>query len=200
MDPDFDFSDLNTEFPGLNDTVPDLVGLDTTDSLLASMTGPKLEVSQVEADLTARVLAKLIDVGLAFAISWIVSLPFYGWFMGLLIGGIAGSAYLLLSDSMNGPRRRSFGKKWINLRIEQCDGTPVDTLSSIRRNWMFTGLFVAQAFAIVAPTLGALLLAATLGGLAFEFMTLYYDYEGQRWGDRLAQTAVLQSATAAARR
>ncbi len=196
----FDFSDLDTEIPGLNDTVPDLVGLNTMESMLPLVAGPKLESPAVEADLTPRILAKLIDVGLGYGLSWVVALPFYGWFVGLLVGGVVGSAYVLFSDALNGPRRRSFGKKWLDLRIERRGGADVDVHTSARRNWMFAGLYVAQAFVIVAPTLSMLLLVATLGGLALEFRTLFYDYEGQRWGDRWAGTEVLQPNRATATR
>ena len=200
MDSHFDFSDLDAEIPGLNDTVPDLVGMNTMASMLPLVAGPTSGPPLVEADLTPRVLAKLIDVGIGAALSWLVALPFYGWFTGLLVGGVVGSAYVLASDALNGPKTRSLGKQWLDLRIEQRSGKDVDLVASVRRNWMFAGLYAAQAFVIVAPALSVLLLLVTAGGLAFEFRTLFYDYEGQRWGDVWAGTRVLQRARPATTR
>lgn len=208
METRFDSSDLDTQMAELDDALGDsLNALNGQFADLVDFRGaepalglqnrkPKAEVPVAEADLAPRVLAKLIDVAIGGALSWIVALPFYGWFVGLLIGGMVGAAYVLLSDAMNGPRRRSFGKKWLDLRVERYDGQPITAQTSVRRNGVFAGLFLAQAFSIVAPTLAALLLLATIGGIGYEFHTLFYDYEGRRWGDVWAGTDVLQPVAA----
>lgn len=210
METRFEFSDLEDQISGLDglgDSLnemrgqfADLVDLDVAEpSLGLQSPKPKAEVPLKEADLAPRVLAKLIDVAIGGVISWLVAFPFSGWFVGLVVGGFAGAAYVLFSDAMNGPRRRSFGKKWLDLRVERYSSEAMDIHTSARRNWMFAGLFLAQAFVIVAPTLAAFLLLATLGGIGYEFHTLFYDYEGRRWGDVWAGTDVLQPAPAEAK-
>ena len=85
---------------------------------------------------------------------------------------VAGSLYLLLRDSVQG---QSLGKLLFGLVVITLEtGRPATLASSVRRNLLF------------------LLPGANLPAVFLETMTLVRDVQGQRLGDRLAQTQVIE--------
>jgi len=138
-----------------------------------------------KADLGKRIPAALIDGLLAFVIGWI---PF--------IGGIIAAAYWLVRDGleldfMDG---RSIGKKLMKLRPVTLDGTPMDIMTSAKRNWMFALGGVAQ---LLIYTIIGILLAIPLIFVAFllgilELILVITDDEGRRMGDKIANTMVIE--------
>ncbi len=138
-----------------------------------------------KADLGKRIPAALIDGLLAFVIGWI---PF--------IGGIIAAAYWLVRDGleldfMDG---RSIGKKLMKLRPVTLDGTPMDIMTSAKRNWMFALGGVAQLliYTIVGILLAIpLIFVAILLGI-LELILVITDDEGRRLGDKIANTMVIE--------
>ena len=139
-----------------------------------------------KADLGKRFIAMIIDVVITILVGFI---PF--------IGGLIGAAYMLLRDGLNYEimDHRSVGKKLMKLRPVTLDGRPVDINVSIRRNWMFAlGGLVNVLFYI--PILGWSLIPF-VGITAFvlcivELILVIVNEEGRRWGDKLAETKVIE--------
>ena len=138
-----------------------------------------------KADLGKRIVAAIIDAVLAFVVGLI---PF--------IGGLVGAAYWLVRDGleldfMDG---RSIGKKVMKLRPVTLDGTPMDIMASVKRNWMFALGGVAQ---LLIWTIVGIILAIPLIFVAFlffilEFILVLTDSEGRRIGDKIANTMVIE--------
>ena len=85
---------------------------------------------------------------------------------------VAGGLYLLLRDSMQG---QSLGKLLFGLVVISLEtGRPATVTSSVRRNLLF------------------LLPGANIPAAFLETMTLVRDVQGQRLGDRLAHTQVIE--------
>jgi len=138
-----------------------------------------------KADLGKRIPAALIDGLLTFVIGWI---PF--------IGGIIAAAYWLVRDGLelDFMDRRSIGKKLMKLRPVTLDGTPMDIMTSAKRNWMFALGGVAQ---LLIYTIIGILLAIPLIFVAFllgilELILVITDDEGRRLGDKIANTMVIE--------
>ncbi len=137
-------------------------------------------------DLGQRFLAAFIDVVIAVVIGFVP-----------IIGGIAATAYWLLRDGLDLEfmDRRSIGKKMMKLRPVTLDGSPVDMVTSMKRNWMFALGGVTQFFAL---TIIGLLIAVPLGLLALligivEIVLVVTDQDSRRLGDRIAGTKVVQT-------
>lgn len=137
--------------------------------------------NQPKADLTKRCVAALIDFLLAAAVSLIP-----------LFGGILGALYILCRDGLelDFMNRRSIGKTLLKVRAVRDDGEPVDLVTSMKRNLPFA---LAPIVSIV-PILGWLLapVVATVIGV-IELVLVLVDDRGQRLGDRLADTIVIDS-------
>jgi uncharacterized RDD family membrane protein YckC len=148
----------------------------------------------VSARPAVRVLAKLIDTTTAVVLYCLCTLLIESWFVGFFVGGVVASAYLLVSDSLDayGASRRSFGKRVVGLHLRRLDDAPVDVLASVRRNWMFAGLFFVQAFSFQSPALSFVLLAIAVGAVGYELYWLAVGVRGCRWGDELGDTEVLE--------
>lgn len=148
----------------------------------------------VSARPAIRVLAKLIDATTAIVLYCLCTLLIESWFVGFLVGGIIASVYLLVSDSLDayGASRRSFGKRIVGIHLRRLDDAPVDVLASVRRNWMFAGLFFVQAFSFQSTILSILLLAIAVGAVGYELYWLAVGVRGCRWGDELGNTEVLE--------
>jgi len=138
-----------------------------------------------KADLGKRIPAALIDGILAFVIGFI---PF--------IGGLIGTAYWCVRDGMeiDFMDQRSIGKKVMKLRPVTLDGTPMDIMTSIKRNWMFALGGVAQ---VLAYTIIGLIIAIPLAMVVFllvilELILVITDDEGRRLGDKIANTMVIE--------
>jgi uncharacterized RDD family membrane protein YckC len=139
-----------------------------------------------KADLGKRFIAIIIDIVITILVGFI---PF--------IGGLIGTAYMLLRDGLHYEfmDHRSVGKKLVKLRPVTLDGKPVDIIVSIKRNWMFAlGALVYVLFYI--PILGwALIPIVSITALALciiELILVITDEEGRRWGDKLAETKVIE--------
>jgi uncharacterized RDD family membrane protein YckC len=141
-----------------------------------------------KADLMKRFVAALIDGLLAGVVSMVP-----------LVGGLAGAAYMLLRDGFEFDfmDRRSLGKKVMKLRPVTQDGTPMDLAKSVRRNWMF-GIGGLISVLLFIPILGWLLIipvALVAFGLGIvEIFLVITDPKGQRLGDRMAKTQVIEVA------
>jgi uncharacterized RDD family membrane protein YckC len=119
-----------------------------------------------KADVRKRLYADAID-GTLIVMSTIVyqrfeSLPFL----------ILGAAYLLLRDGVRG---QSVGKWLLGLVVINLErGRPATMSASVKRNIM-----------LIVP-------GANLAAVPLEILTLMRDVQGQRLGDRLAQTQVVE--------
>jgi len=120
----------------------------------------------VKADLGRRLSAAMVDALVCISI-WLL-LRRYGPVLYLPLGGL----YVLLRDSVAG---RSLGKLCFGLVvIDLHTGLPSGRLGSITRNAVFA------------------LPGANLAALFLESASVVRDPQGQRLGDRLAQTQVVE--------
>jgi uncharacterized RDD family membrane protein YckC len=139
-----------------------------------------------KAVLINRMIALIIDALIAGVIGFIP-----------LLGGIIGTAYMLLRDGFEFEfmDHRSVGKKLMKLRPIRLDGGAVDLETSVKRNWMFAFGALAQTVRFV-PLLGGLFaFVIGLAALAVGIMEIVFtvkDPEGRRWGDYLANTKVIE--------
>jgi len=118
------------------------------------------------APLSARIGAGLVD-----ALAILTGLTFYIQ-SGSIAYPFACAAYLLFRDSTAG---RSFGKFCFSLVvIELHTGRPCGRVGSAKRNAVF------------------LLPGANVSALLLESVSIIRDVQGQRLGDRIAQTQVVQ--------
>lgn len=139
-----------------------------------------------KADLVKRFVAVVIDGVIGAVVNLIP-----------LVGGIVAGAYWLFRDGLELEfmDRRSIGKKVMKLRPVRLDGAPMDLATSARRNWMFAlGGVVSILFWI--PFVGWLLvipvaLIALIIGVV-ELVLALTDAQGRRFGDRLANTQVME--------
>lgn len=123
-----------------------------------------------KADVRKRLMAASIDgllVATVCLLSWIGAAPLY-----LALG----AAYLLLRDAIGG---QSIGKIMLGLVvIDLTTGRVASVSGSIKRNFLL------------------LLPGANVVAIYLEARTLVADPQGQRLGDRLAQTQVVEGAGA----
>jgi len=141
-----------------------------------------------KADLGKRFVAALIDAAIAVVIGFIP-----------IIGGIISAAYWLLRDGMDFDfmKKRSLGKKVMKLRPVTLDGSPVDMVVSIKRNWMFALGGIVQLLMFI-PVIGWALIPV-VGVIALilaiiEIILVLTDPEGRRMGDKIAGTKVIEVA------
>lgn len=125
----------------------------------------------------ARVVGKAADLIVALCL----------WRIEGAAGVFAALFYLLMADAF--PGGRSAGKWLAGLKVVRVDGEPMDFSSSLLRNLTIAApflLYLVPAFGpFLAYTLGtALLLVETYLG--------FYDPDGQRAGDTLAETLVVE--------
>jgi uncharacterized RDD family membrane protein YckC len=139
-----------------------------------------------KADLGKRFVAGLIDAAIAVVIGFIP-----------LIGGLIGAAYWLLRDGFDFEfmSHRSLGKKVMKLRPVTLDGSPVDLVVSIKRNWMFALGGIVQMLMFI-PVIGWALIPV-VGVIALilaiiEIILVLTDPEGRRLGDKIANTKVIE--------
>lgn len=142
-----------------------------------------------KADPVKRFLAFFIDGLIAALMSLIlgVVIPVLGFFLGALLG----AAYMLVRDglTLEFMDQRSLGKKLLKLRPVRLDGSRVDLNDSMKRNWVFAVPNGLQAIPILGQILGSLL-GIVLG--IVECILVLTDPEGRRWGDKLANTRVIE--------
>jgi uncharacterized RDD family membrane protein YckC len=119
-----------------------------------------------KADVVKRVYAGTVDA-LLIATSGVLY-----WNSKFILWLVAGAAYLLLRDAMQG---QSIGKWCFGLVVISLEtGRPSTLMASVRRNLLL------------------LLPGANVVAVFLEAMTVVRDPQGQRLGDRLAQTQVVE--------
>ena len=140
--------------------------------------------SRIKTSVVNRIMAKLIDLGLAFVIGGILPRP---------IGPFLGFLYSILADGMtfwkfNG---QSAGKYVMKLKVvDRVSRRPVSYRNSVLRN---APVGVATFFAII-PVWGWLILA--LVGLPLMVMEIYLMMSvetGHRLGDVMGDSEVVEA-------
>ena len=135
-----------------------------------------------------RSVARILD-GFAAAVPTLLLAVLLPGFAGRLLGALAGAAYILFSDGLDVRfmRRRSLGKRLMELRPERLDGAPMTPETSARRNWPL----VVSYFSVL-PIIGWLLSLAGFALVVYEVYKIITDPQGRRWGDELAGTRVVE--------
>ena len=119
-----------------------------------------------KADVRKRLFAATID-GVPVITTWLLY-----WNSGATLFLVVGAAYLLLRDSMQG---RSLGKLFLGLVVINVEtGRPCTMKGSVWRNLLF------------------LIPGANIVAVFLEPITVVRDPQGQRLGDKLAQTQVIE--------
>lgn len=146
--------------------------------------------ASTKPDVGKRVIAFVIDLVIAMVLSIIP-----------LIGSLLGAVYMLVRDGLDIEymKGRSLGKKVMGLRPVRSDGQPMDIMTSIMRNWPLA-LGALASSVNYAPLLGlfGLSILISLVGFVLLLVEIYYvltSSDGRRWGDRLANTHVVESAS-----
>ncbi len=135
------------------------------------------ESSFEKAGLSKRLIAKLVDI----LVAWVLSL-----FLPPL-GIILGLVYLGLADGFQ--RGQSLGKMVLGLEVVGSDGGACDLRSSFYRNLPFVFTFLCVSI----PLLGwILLIIVGLPVIAIEIWLMATDERGERLGDRIAGTHVVE--------
>jgi len=121
-----------------------------------------------KADVARRIQAGAVDMSLV--VVCIVAFRVQGSVLFLLAGGI----YLLLRDALF-IKGQSIGKFFVGQVVVNLDhGKPVGLLASAKRN----AIFVVPGLNVVA--------------IALELVAIVRDRQGQRLGDRIANTQVVE--------
>jgi uncharacterized RDD family membrane protein YckC len=133
------------------------------------------------ADVGKRIAAALVDGLLAYFICFI---PY--------IGGLIGAAYLAIRDALplSGEAGQSLGKKMLGLRaVRTPEGTPCDYATSALRNLPF----IIPALMMMRPGMGWVF-GSLFWMVVFvvETLLIIADEHGQRIGDRIAKTVVVE--------
>jgi uncharacterized RDD family membrane protein YckC len=125
----------------------------------------------------ARLVGKAADLIIALCL----------WRIEGAAGVFAALFYLLMADAF--PGGRSAGKLLSGLKVVRVDGEPMDFSASLLRNLPIAAPFVLY----VVPAIGPFL-AYTVGIalLLVESYLGFYDPDGQRAGDTLAETLVVE--------
>jgi len=133
-----------------------------------------------KADISKRVIAFFIDIAV-YVVIWV--LLFFWLRLGDYLTGLVAGLYIVFRDGLfNG---QSIGKKLMQLRVVSLNsGESSDFTVSARRNII---LYVPSIFRF-APFLGGIL---GLLIVAFELYFIFTDSFGRRWGDRFAETQVV---------
>jgi len=143
-----------------------------------------------KADPSKRVIAFIIDAVCAAVVSWIP-----------VAGGIIGAAYMLLRDDLpvEALGYKSVGKKLMNLSVvlEANPTAKLDFPLSAKRNWMFAigPIMATLTFLPVIGWVTNIILGFALLILGImEVMKVFNDPKGQRMGDTMAGTMVIEDA------
>ena len=124
----------------------------------------------------ARLVAKAADLIIAMCL----------WQVPGSAGVLAALFYILTCDAF--PGGQSAGKRLTGLKVVRVDGEAMDVQSSLLRNITAALPFLLYLVPLVGP-----LLACTIGGaaLVIEAYLGFYDADGQRAGDTLGETLVV---------
>ena len=116
-----------------------------------------------------------------------------------LVGGIIGALYMLLRDALpiEALEYQSIGKKLLKLSVVNTEdpAAKVDYAISAKRNWMFA-LGPIMLFFLLIPIIGwiidILLGIAVFILVIIEIVKLFTDEKGQRLGDKMGGTMVIE--------
>ena len=138
---------------------------------------------------TAFFIDSVVAGGVFGLLVWAVNSP-----AGYVLGALAGGGSYLVRDGLTVAfiKRRSLGKRLAGLRPVRLDAEPASLLTSVKRNWMFSAVFLG-ALPVFKP-LGELLALSALVVIVYEGYRVLTDAEARRWGDELAGTRVIESA------
>lgn len=130
-----------------------------------------------KASVSKRILARLID----WLIAWVLAL-----FLPPL-GVLLGIVYLAVADGLQ--RGQSLGKMVFGLDVIMQDGSPCDLRSSIFRNIPFILIYLFYSLGFFG---WILLVIVGLPLILIELWLIYVDERGERLGDRIADTSVVE--------
>lgn len=104
------------------------------------------------------------------------------------IGVLLAGAYMLFRDGLNIDfmDKRSLGKKLLKLRVHTTDGSQIDHMTSIKRNWPF-------AVAYVPALLGGMGFLGMVGFILLLVEGFKVINGNERIGDGMANTYVTES-------
>jgi len=147
-----------------------------------------------KADIGKRFIAAIIDAIPAILVAFVLGMiPFIGG----IIGGLAAAGWWLVRDGLDVEfaNKRSLGKQIMKLRPVRLDGQPMTLEDSVKRNAPLAVYCVGYLLWVV-PVLGHILsipifLIGSLVSLV-EAVLVLTDGEGRRWGDKLANTKVIE--------
>jgi len=129
----------------------------------------------IKADLGLRFLAALIDSALCIVL---YTIPILGW--------IIGAIYILLRDGLFGGE--SLGKKVLGLKVIHLEKNQnANLLDSILRNLTLVVAYIL----ILIPVIGWIIAPIII---IIEALFVLSDETGIRFGDRLAETQVIEKA------
>ena len=153
------------------------------------------EASDGKPDHAKRFLAQLIDGILAGVLFWVLIFVTLFSTIGFILAILLAGGYFLVRDGLNVEfmKGRSIGKKIMKLRPIRLDGAEMDLETSVKRNWMFGASWLSSL-----PFLGFLgtLIGAGIGlVILYECYKVLTDNQARRWGDELAGTRVIESAS-----
>jgi len=130
-----------------------------------------------KASVLKRVMARIVDLLIA-------------WVLALFLppaGVILGMVYLAVADGLQ--KGQSLGKMVFGLDVVKLDGSPCDLRSSIFRNIPFVLMYLFFALGFFG---WILLVIVGLPILLIELWLIYVDGKGERLGDRIADTRVVE--------
>lgn len=134
----------------------------------------------------ARYLARLVGKAADLIIAMML------WQVPGAAGAFAAIFYVLLCDGF--PGGRSAGKRLTGLKVVRADGGPMDFQASLLRNLTVSAPFLFYLVPVVGPFLT---FTVGLAVLLIETYLGFYDPDGQRAGDTLAETLVVEHGSAA---
>jgi len=130
-----------------------------------------------KASVLKRVMARIVDLLIA-------------WVLALFLppaGVILGMVYLAVADGLQ--KGQSLGKMVFGLDVVKPDGSPCDLRSSMFRNIPFVLMYLFFALGFFG---WILLVIVGLPILLIELWLIYVDNKGERLGDRIADTRVVE--------
>ena len=130
-----------------------------------------------KASVLKRVMARIVDLLIA-------------WVLALFLppaGVILGMVYLAVADGLQ--KGQSLGKMVFGLDVVKPDGSPCDLRSSIFRNIPFVLMYLFFALGFFG---WILLVIVGMPILLIELWLIYVDNKGERLGDRIADTRVVE--------
>jgi hypothetical protein len=157
-------------------------------SYQAPLSESATSVQLKKVDPVKRIIAFVIDSVLASVVGFV---PF--------IGAIVGALYMLLRDALpvEALNFKSVGKKLMNLSVVNVaqPEVKIDYATSAKRNWMFALGPLMMFFAFI-PILGwiidIILMLAVFVLVIIETIKIFQDPNGQRMGDKMANTMVIE--------